>query len=196
MHCVNFDKFRDTAPSKVIKRENLAKAKNRTSKLKTTRLCTHIIYERRRANSTETFTGKSKQYKLKRFILKWPTSLSGHLLVPRGEGGCLMVVQLFELGLPLINQSRRYTKISLKDTYRLLRALLGRLSNDDGGVNENGKTAIGFGKKQPCTCSTLFCTFLCRHCTTTTWRWKCLISRFVEEVNTREQLSFFFPELW
>ena len=28
MHCVNFDKFRDTAPSKVIKRENLVKAKN------------------------------------------------------------------------------------------------------------------------------------------------------------------------
>ena len=27
MHCVNFDKFRDTT-SKVIKRENLAKAKN------------------------------------------------------------------------------------------------------------------------------------------------------------------------
>ena len=75
MHCVNFDKFRDTAPSKVIKRENLAKAKNRTSKLKTTRLCTHIIYERQRANSTETFTGKSKQYKLKRFILKWATSI-------------------------------------------------------------------------------------------------------------------------
>ena len=57
-----------------------------------------------------------------------------------------MVVQVFELGLPVINQSRRYTKISLKDTYRLLRALLGRLTNDDGGVNENGKKAIGFGK--------------------------------------------------
>ena len=28
----------------------------------------------------------------------------------------------------------------------------------------------------------LFCTFLCRRCTTTTW--KCLISRFVEDVNT------------
>ena len=57
-----------------------------------------------------------------------------------------MVVQVFELGLPAINQSRRYTKISLKDTYRLLRALLGRLSNDDADGNENGKKAIGFGK--------------------------------------------------
>ena len=141
-----FDKFRDTTPSKLIKRENLAKAKNGTSRLKTTRLCTHIIYERQRANSTKTFTGKSKQYRLKRFILKWPTSVSGHLLVPRGEGGRLMFIQMFELGLSVINQSRRYTKISLKDTYRLLRALLGRLTNDDGGVNENGKKAIGFGK--------------------------------------------------
>ena len=114
MHCLNFDKFRDTTSSKLIKRENLAKAKNRTSRLKTTRLCTHIIYERQRANSTKTFTGKSKQYKLKRFILKWPTSISGHLLVARGEGGCLMFIQMFELGLLVINQSRRYTKISKK----------------------------------------------------------------------------------
>ena len=111
MHCVNFDKFRDTTPSKLIKRENLAKAKNGTSRLKTTRLCTHIIYERQRANSSKTFTGKSKQYKLKRFILKWPTSISGHLLVPRGEGGCLMFIQMFELGLPVINQSRRYCSV-------------------------------------------------------------------------------------
>ena len=29
--------------------------------------------------------------------------------------------------------------------------------------------------------SLFFCTFLCRHCTTTTW--KCLISRFVKDVN-------------
>ena len=46
-------------------------------------------------------------------------------------------------------------------------------------------------KQQLCTCITLFCTFRSRHCTTTTW--KCLISRFVEEVNSRQQLSFSFP---
>ena len=34
---------------------------------------------------------------------------------------------------------------------------------------------------------------LCRHRTTTTWN--CLISRFVEDVNTRQRLSFSFPEL-
>ena len=36
-------------------------------------------------------------------------------------------------------------------------------------------------------------TFLCRHCTTTTW--KCLTSHFVENVNTRQWLYFSFPEL-
>ena len=48
--------------------------------------------------------------------------------------------------------------------------------------------------QQLCTCVTLFCTFLCRRCTTTTWN--CLISRLVEDENTRQQLSFSFPELW
>ena len=49
-------------------------------------------------------------------------------------------------------------------------------------------------KQQLYTCITLFCTFLCRHCTTTTWKY--LILRFVEDVNTRQGLSFSFPELW
>ena len=48
-------------------------------------------------------------------------------------------------------------------------------------------------KKQLCTWITLFCTFLCRHCMTTTW--KCLISRFLGDVNTRRRLCFPFPEL-
>ena len=43
--------------------------------------------------------------------------------------------------------------------------ILGSLSNDDGDVKENGKKAIGLDL---CTCITLICTFLCRHCTTTT----------------------------
>ena len=43
-------------------------------------------------------------------------------------------------------------------------------------------------------CVMLFCSFLSCHYTTTTW--KCLISHFVEEGNTRQQLSFSFPELW
>ena len=45
-------------------------------------------------------------------------------------------------------------------------------------------------KQQLCTCITLFCTFLCRRCTTTTW--KCLISRFDEAVKTKQRLFSFF----
>ena len=48
-------------------------------------------------------------------------------------------------------------------------------------------------KQQLCTCITLFCTFLCHRCTTTTWN--CLISRFVGDGNKRQQLSFSLPEL-
>ena len=36
-------------------------------------------------------------------------------------------------------------------------------------------------------CSTLFCTFLCRHCTTATWN--SLKWLFMEDVNTRLQIS-------
>ena len=52
---------------------------------------------------------------------------------------------------------------------------------------------LRLAKQQLCTCITLFF-FLCRHSTTTTW--KCLILRFSEDVNTRQRLSFSFPELW
>ena len=51
-----------------------------------------------------------------------------------------------------------------------------------------------FGKTTTLHVQKAFCTFLCRHCMATTW--KCLISCFVEDVNTRQQLSFSFPELW
>ena len=51
-----------------------------------------------------------------------------------------------------------------------------------------------FAKQQLCTCITLYCTLLCRRCTTTTW--DCLISRFVEDLNTRQRLSFPFSEFW
>jgi len=53
---------------------------------------------------------------------------------------------------------------------------------------------FGLAKQELCRCITLFCTFLCRHCTTTTW--KRLISRFEETVNRRQRLSFSFPVLW
>ena len=48
-------------------------------------------------------------------------------------------------------------------------------------------------KQQLCTCIMLFSTFLCRRCTTTTW--KRLISRFVKDVNARQRLCSSFPTL-
>ena len=45
-------------------------------------------------------------------------------------------------------------------------------------------------KQQLCTCITLFCTFLCCRCTTTTWN--CLISRFVEDGEQKTTTFFFF----
>ena len=44
-------------------------------------------------------------------------------------------------------------------------------------------------KQQLCTCITLFCTFICHHCTTTTWKCR-LFSRFVEDVIARLRLSW------
>ena len=44
-----------------------------------------------------------------------------------------------------------------------------------------------------CTCSMLFCTLLYRHCTTTTG--KCLISRFMEDVNKRRAKFLCLSEL-
>ena len=43
-------------------------------------------------------------------------------------------------------------------------------------------------KQQFGTCITLFSTFLCRYCTTTTW--KCLTSLFMENVNKRRRRNF------
>ena len=42
--------------------------------------------------------------------------------------------------------------------------------------------------------SRFFCSFLCRHCMSTTWL--CLISRFLGDVNTSQKLPFSFPGLW
>ena len=66
-------------------------------------------------------------------------------------------------------------------------ATLGSLSNDDGDGNENGKKALGLDG------SRFLCTFRYRCCTTTTWNR--LVSRFIEDVNTRQQFSFSFSDL-
>ena len=66
----------------------------------------------------------------------------------------------------------------------------GNYSNEDNDGNENviKATALLEKKKQICTCIKLFCTILCRPCTTTTL--KCLISRFLEDVNKRLRIFF------
>ena len=56
--------------------------------------------------------------------------------------------------------------------------------------SKKSNSLIGKTKQQLCTCITLFCIFLCRHCLTSTW--KCLISRFVKDVN-KQKFSF---SLW
>ena len=50
-------------------------------------------------------------------------------------------------------------------------------------------------KQQLCTCITLFCTFLCRCCTTYNVKLPNFTS-FVEDGNKRQQLLFDFPEFW
>ena len=76
--------------------------------------------------------------------------------------------------------------------------LLGGVSNDngDGDGNENAKKAMGLLSKTTILhvhhiCG--FCTFPCRHCTTTTW--KCLISRFMEDVTKRRRMFLSFSKL-
>ena len=52
---------------------------------------------------------------------------------------------------------------------------------------------LRLAEQQLCTYITPFCTLLCRHCMATTW--KCLISRIVKVVKTKQRLCFSFPEL-
>ena len=68
-------------------------------------------------------------------------------------------------------------------------------SSDDSNSNENVKKAIRLQSKKKTTLHVhhSFCTFLCRRCTTTTW--KCVIFRFLEVVNKRRRFSFLFLNL-
>ena len=98
--------------------------------------------------------------------------------------------------IALIPSESRETKLEMTrmDGVRVQRA--GELKQRRRWRQRGGQKSKRFrlAKQQLCTCITLFCTFLSRRCTTTTW--KCLISRFVEDGNTGQQLSFSFLELW
>ena len=86
-----------------------------------------------------------------------------------------------------------WTHPSFKTRARCGRFVLGHNRALKQGRRRRSNRFI-FAKQQLRTCMALFCTFLSRRCTTSTW--KCLISRFVEDSYTRKQLSFSFPELW
>ena len=68
-----------------------------------------------------------------------------------------------------------------------------RITSPSWGPPFSCRQSLRLAKKQLCTRITLFCTFPCPHCMTKAL--KSLISRFVEDMNTRQQLSFSFPEL-
>ena len=65
-------------------------------------------------------------------------------------------------------------------------------SNGDG--NEIVKKSNGLNRQNNnCKCITLFCTFICCHCTTMTWIY--LISRFMEDVNRRRRIVLSLSKL-
>ena len=68
-------------------------------------------------------------------------------------------------------------------------------SSDDGDSTENVKKAIGLHSKKKTTLHVhhSFCTFLCRHCTTTMW--KCVIFCFMEVVNKRWRIFLSLSKL-
>ena len=71
---------------------------------------------------------------------------------------------------------------------------IGSFSNDEDDGSENVKKAICWSAKQQlCTCSTHYCTFFCRHCTTTAW--KSLISRFMEDMNKQQRIFLSLSKL-
>ena len=76
------------------------------------------------------------------------------------------------------------TFVRIKGSLDRMKVVYRTLRYHDGDDNGNVKKAIGWmGKQQLCTCITLFCTFHCHHCTTTTEKY--VISRFMEDENKR-----------
>ena len=80
----------------------------------------------------------------------------------------------------------------------LLAKIIGTFSNDDGDSNENVKKKnwttglLEQNNKFAGQVHKLLCTFLCRHCTTATW--KCLILRFMENFSCWKTLNILLQE--
>ena len=65
-----------------------------------------------------------------------------------------------------------------------------RVTSPTWGPPPPCKQALRSAKQQLFTCITLFCTFLCRRCTSTTWN--CLVSLRMKDGSTRQRFSFSF----
>ena len=91
-----------------------------------------------------------------------------------------------KLRLAILAGVIRAMRISIK--------LLGSLSKDadcDGNENVKKKNRFGLAKHQLWTCFTLFYTFLCRRCTTSTWNWE-YISPFCGYRECKTTIFVFF----
>ena len=105
---------------------------------------------------------------------------------------------LWELNSILMQKKLSFVSINLHRCWpREWKHSIGRSSNDDGASKRTAKKAIGldwqnnnFARES----RFFYITFLCRRCTPATWN--CLITRFVEDVNTRKQAFLSFPLLW
>ena len=76
-------------------------------------------------------------------------------------------------------------------TWYVLGKIVESLSKDGATATQTAKKQwVYWAKQQLCTCTTLFCSFFCRCCTSSTWNY--VVSRLMEtDVNTRQQFSFF-----
>ena len=95
-------------------------------------------------------------------------------------------------GQPEGGQQKKYRHSRPKQLLR--EQSVGSFSNDDGEGNEYVKKAIVYqAKQQPCACSTLFLYISLSSLQTTSW--KCLISRFMEDVNKLRQFFLSLSKL-
>ena len=101
------------------------------------------------------------------------TTASNHLLFHRAY---VKMSNAQMASLPLVSQETLGTYIQ----------------RQDGNKNVIKTKGLILIKQQLCTCITLFCAFLCRLCTTTTW--KCLISHFTDNVNRWRRNFISLPE--
>ena len=84
-------------------------------------------------------------------------------------------------------------RVTIGELASLLKSV-GSFNNDECDGNESAKKAMGLlSKTTTARASHPFCTFLYRHCAATTW--KCLISRFMEDVNNDDEFFFLFLNL-